>query len=52
MNIFLYYFDKLTAWFDFSWLVTKQKNISIMSDEVEEIDDNPPRYITEPLLRA
>ena len=22
MNLFLYYFDKLTAWLDFSWLIT------------------------------
>lgn len=36
MNILLYYFDKLTAWLDFSWFITKE--------------EKPPPYRFEPLL--
>ena len=41
MNIFLYYFDKLTAWLDFSWAITlppKVKKLKV--------------YEQDPLLRA
>ncbi len=49
MNIFLYYFDKWTAWLDFSWLITHpKKKYNINSTEWYE--DEPPHYI-EPLLR-
>ena len=44
MNIFLYYFDKLTGWLDFSWLITYKDPQAY----------NPQAYkdpIYEPLLR-
>jgi len=44
MKSFLYYFDKLTSWLDFSWLITiPQKN-----HYTKLCNDSPP-YI-EPLL--
>ena len=48
MNIFLYYFDKWTAWLDFSWLITKPKPPAINSPSY---DDDPPGYLSDPLLR-
>jgi hypothetical protein len=47
MNTFLYYFDKWTAWLDFSWLLTLPKNRSAR-DWCQ--DEPPPLY--EPLLRC
>jgi hypothetical protein len=59
----LYYFDKLTAWLDFSWMVTNNKNKG--TSEVEQINNDavsttepdlnsPPSYTTlkfDPLLQ-
>ena len=45
MNIFLYYFDKWTAWLDFSWLITRPNKSSINND-----NDEPPGYLSDPLL--
>lgn len=55
----LYYFDKLTAWLDFSWMVTNNKKKG--TSEVEQInngavsDEPPPSYYTtlefDPLLQ-
>lgn len=59
MNIFMYYFDKLTSWLDFSWLITiprKETNIQNMNIQNMNSDQNnyPPPYeesFLEPLLR-
>jgi hypothetical protein len=52
MKSFLYYFDKLTAWLDFSWLITipkKQTHIQGTSSVVQF--ESPPSYVyTDPLL--
>jgi hypothetical protein len=40
MNRFLYYFDKFTAWLDFSWLVTRPRKTNINTTEWYE--DEPP----------
>jgi len=54
MNTFLYYFDKLTKWFDFSWLVTIPKKYREEREEREEkeqdIDPPPYNYLYDPLL--
>lgn len=45
MKSFMYYFDKLTSWLDYSWLITTQKK------ETHNHNDSPPPYIyREPLL--
>jgi hypothetical protein len=44
MNPFLYYFDKWTAWLDFSWL-GKKANTDTDAD-----DNNEARFV-DPLLR-
>jgi hypothetical protein len=46
MNIFLYYFDKWTAWLDFSWLITRPPRTAINNTD----DDEPPGYLSDPLL--
>jgi len=41
----LYYFDKLTAWLDFSWLVTvPEKPPMYYKNNNNEDDDDPPNY--------
>ena len=51
MNPFLYYFDKWTAWLDFSWLVKKAD--ADTDTNAENDNDDPPRYsrFVDPLLR-
>lgn len=49
MNKFLYYFDKWTAWLDFSWLLTRSKRRNI--NQTEWYEDEPPS-LYEPLLRG
>ena len=36
----LYYFDKFTAWLDFSWIVTNNKNNE--TSKVEQINNDAP----------
>lgn len=51
MNTFLYYFDKLTKWLDFSWLVTIPKKYREEREEKEEDIDPPPyKFLYDPLL--
>jgi len=46
MKSFMYYFDKLTSWLEFSWLITISKKETHI-----QIDTPPPPYIyREPLL--
>ena len=46
MNIFLFYFDKLTAWLNLSWIITpKKKHYDLLLDKEET-----PTYICDPLL--
>lgn len=50
MKSFMYYFDKLTSWLEFSWL------ISISKKETHIQNDSQPPYIyrepfLEPLIR-
>ncbi len=62
LKTILYYFDKLTSWLDFSWMVTNNKNKGTY--EVEQINNDapsnepqlisPPSYTTlefDPLLQ-
>ena len=63
MNIFLYYFDKITAWLDFSWLLNSPKYRTNANDNANananaKVNDPPPyeneneeEYICDPLLR-
>ena len=61
MNIFLYYFDKITAWLDFSWLINSPKyrtNANANANANAKVNDPPPyeneneeEYICDPLLR-
>lgn len=45
MKSFIFYFDKLTSWLEFSWLITIPKK------EIYIQTDSPPPYIyIEPLL--
>ena len=47
MKSFLYYFDKLTSWLDFSWLITIPKK----ETHIQVQNDLPPPYTyTESLL--
>ena len=46
MNPFLYYFDKWTAWLDFSWL-GKKANADTDADD----DDDKDAHFVDPLLR-
>ena len=45
MKSFIYYFDKLTSWLDFSWLITMPKKETHI-----QIDSPRPYMYTEPLL--
>ena len=53
MNFFLYYFDKLTAWLDFSWLVgsTPTQRSSPTQGQGLCNSDLPVYSEHEPLLR-
>ena len=56
MKSFIYYFDKLTSWLDFSWLITIPKKQTHIQDASSVQNDSPPPYIyreplLEPLLR-
>ena len=51
MKSFMYYFDKLTSWLDFSWLITIPKKQTHIQDASSDPNDSPPTYIySEPLL--
>ena len=54
MNRFLYYFDKWTAWLDFSWLLMtpKKQNIREYDDEPTSYEPTSyePTYETEPFF--
>ena len=56
MKSFIYYFDKLTSWLDFSWLITIPKKQTHIQHASSVQHDLPPPYIyreplLEPLLR-
>lgn len=51
MNKFIYYFDKLTSWLDFSWLITipkKETHIQILTSDKNDYPYKDP--LLEPLL--
>lgn len=54
MDKFLYYFDKWTAWLDFSWLITRPREINSNKIEPDEeqfrYEIDPYHYDVEPLL--
>ena len=51
MKSFMYYFDKLTSWLDFSWLITIPKKQIHIQDASSLQIDSPPLYMyREPLL--
>jgi hypothetical protein len=51
MKSFMYYFDKLTSWLDFSWLITIPKKQRHIQDASSVENDSPPPYrYREPLL--
>jgi len=51
----LYYFDKLTAWLDLSWMVTNNKKNVEQINNGAVSDEPPPSYYTtlefDPLLQ-
>ena len=55
MQSFLYYFDKWTAWLDFSWLVKKTvyaNDDAAVNANDDAAENEPPRYsrFVDPLL--
>jgi hypothetical protein len=51
MKSFLYYFDKLTSWLDFSWLITiPKKQTRIQDASSAQIQSSPAYVYTDPLL--
>ena len=46
MNIFIFYFDKLTSWLDLSWFITRKKK----EDELVDKEETPTYMCYEPLL--
>jgi hypothetical protein len=51
MKSFIYYFDKLTSWLDFSWLITIPKKQRHLQGASLDQNEDPPYYIyREPLL--
>ena len=53
MKGFFYYFDKFTAWLDFSWLVTVKhyKPIEVDPYEIDPYEIDPYENEIDPLLR-
>ena len=64
MSKILYYFDKWTAWLDFSWMITKPKKTTTEPSappppaynegpyvDIERYATAPSRYEYDPLLR-
>ena len=55
MNTLLFYFDKFTAWLDFSWLITRPSTMpptykeNMNSNNI--INEQPPNYAADPLLQ-
>lgn len=51
MKSFLYYFDKLTSWLDFSWLITMPKKETHIQPTSSIQYDYYTEDLLDPLLR-
>ena len=51
MKGFLYYFDKLTSWLDFSWLITMPKKDPHIQATCSVQNDYYADHLLDPLLR-